>query len=129
MQYHLTTAFGIFPLVNYFGLLVAIFGISQVSTDGPHGWACICDVIVKCYHRLCKGCTIYDPGGLIAVKCNANMFVDDNTLIHNSPEFDIPPQKLMENIQHDIELWGPLLWFDPSGRPHIVLESELPTNT
>eukprot|EP00957_Ditylum_brightwellii_P208734 15358719-Ditylum_brightwellii.AAC.1 len=120
MKYHLTTIFGISPLVNYFGLLAAVFGISQGSTDGPPGWACISDIILKYYHRLCKGCTIHDPGGLITVKCNADMFVDDSTLMHNSPEIDIPLQKLMENIQYD---------FEPSRRPCIVPESKLPTNT
>eukprot|EP00957_Ditylum_brightwellii_P054422 4123099-Ditylum_brightwellii.AAC.1 len=34
MRYHVTTAYGKSIMVNYFGLLTAVFGICQGSTDG-----------------------------------------------------------------------------------------------
>eukprot|EP00957_Ditylum_brightwellii_P182734 13918555-Ditylum_brightwellii.AAC.1 len=92
MQYHLTTAFGIASPVNYYSLITAIFGIGHGPTDRPHGWACISDVILKCYHCMCRGCTIHNPGCDITVKCNTVMLMDGNTLMYNSEEFDISPQ-------------------------------------
>eukprot|EP00957_Ditylum_brightwellii_P044307 3361977-Ditylum_brightwellii.AAC.1 len=148
MKYHMTTAYGILIFVNFFGLVASVFGIGQGSTDGPPGWACISDILLKCYHQLCIGCTIQDPDKLIMVSCNADIFMDNNTLMHNSKDFAETPTQLMHNIQQDVELWGRLLratgglseflrstyflliWqFESSGRPIIVPKEELPTNT
>eukprot|EP00957_Ditylum_brightwellii_P032643 2474403-Ditylum_brightwellii.AAC.1 len=38
------------------------------------------------------------------------MFVDDNTLMHNTPHPSTSAEELMENVQHDAELWRRLLW-------------------
>eukprot|EP00957_Ditylum_brightwellii_P087558 6665626-Ditylum_brightwellii.AAC.1 len=38
------------------------------------------------------------------------MFVDDNTLMHNTTSRDATAPDLMQNVQHDAELWGWLLW-------------------
>eukprot|EP00957_Ditylum_brightwellii_P028370 2142370-Ditylum_brightwellii.AAC.1 len=82
------------------------------------------------------------------VNCNADMFVDDNTLMHNSKDFAETPTQLMHNAQQDVALWGGLLWatgdlleflkttyflliwqFKSSGRLIIFPKKELPTNT
>eukprot|EP00957_Ditylum_brightwellii_P067791 5145549-Ditylum_brightwellii.AAC.1 len=80
------------------------------------------------------------------VQCNADMFVDNATLLYiNSNKFNILAQQLMNPIQHDTEIWGRLLWatgglvdflkstyflliwkFAASGKPYIVLKEELP---
>eukprot|EP00957_Ditylum_brightwellii_P125833 9592197-Ditylum_brightwellii.AAC.1 len=61
MQYHLAMLFEIASCMNFFALIAAIYGIGQGSMDGQPGWTCISDIILKCYHQLCKGCTITDP--------------------------------------------------------------------
>eukprot|EP00957_Ditylum_brightwellii_P099558 7583996-Ditylum_brightwellii.AAC.1 len=38
------------------------------------------------------------------------MFVDDNTLMHNTPCPSTSAEDLMENVQHNAELWERLLW-------------------
>eukprot|EP00957_Ditylum_brightwellii_P146275 11137719-Ditylum_brightwellii.AAC.1 len=74
------------------------------------------------------------------------MFVDDNTLMHNTPCTSTPAEELMENVQHDAKLRGRLLWvtgglleflkssyfsaiwkFTTKGKPDISLN--LPPNT
>eukprot|EP00957_Ditylum_brightwellii_P090331 6879299-Ditylum_brightwellii.AAC.2 len=83
------------------------------------------------------------------VQSNADMFVDDATLLHNNGnKFNTPAQQLMTQIQHGTDIWGQLLWvtgslleflespyflliwqFAASGKPYIVPEKELPPNT
>eukprot|EP00957_Ditylum_brightwellii_P029282 2213422-Ditylum_brightwellii.AAC.1 len=41
MQYYIVKAFGTAKFVNTYHLFQALFAISQGSTDGPLGWACI----------------------------------------------------------------------------------------
>eukprot|EP00957_Ditylum_brightwellii_P166741 12692408-Ditylum_brightwellii.AAC.1 len=82
------------------------------------------------------------------VQCNADMFVDDATPLHNNGnKFNTPGQQLMNHIQHDAEIWGWLLWatgglleflkstyflliwkLAASGKPYTVPEEELPPN-
>eukprot|EP00957_Ditylum_brightwellii_P166475 12671779-Ditylum_brightwellii.AAC.1 len=83
----------------------------------------------------------------IKLKCNADMFVDDNTLMHNDPQCDATPHTLMTNIQHNAETWGRFLWasgglleflkstyflliwaFAASGQPMIIPEEDLSAN-
>eukprot|EP00957_Ditylum_brightwellii_P058096 4405903-Ditylum_brightwellii.AAC.2 len=74
------------------------------------------------------------------------MFVNDNTLMHNTERPDTPATTLMTQIQHDAELWGCLLWimgglleflkssyfiviwvFKSDGKP--MIETSLPPST
>eukprot|EP00957_Ditylum_brightwellii_P026175 1980133-Ditylum_brightwellii.AAC.1 len=86
--------------------IVAVFGIRQGTTDGPAGWLFISNVILKCYSCLAHGCKIFDPGKDIHIPVDAYIFVDDNTLMHNSPQIDISAGDLMNQIKVDVELWG-----------------------
>eukprot|EP00957_Ditylum_brightwellii_P187306 14265107-Ditylum_brightwellii.AAC.1 len=61
MKYYITTSFGLALLAKSFGFLAAVYGIGQGSTDGPPGWTYISDMLLKCYHKIYKGCTIQDP--------------------------------------------------------------------
>eukprot|EP00957_Ditylum_brightwellii_P097363 7415968-Ditylum_brightwellii.AAC.1 len=147
MQYYITTAFGTAMQINFFEKLVALYIIGQGSTDRPSGWTMLSDVLLKCYHKLCKGFTMADPANNIKLKYNAGMFVDDSTLMHNDPQHDATPHTLMTNIQHNTETWGRLLWasgglfeflkstyflliwsFAASGQSMIISEEDLPTN-
>eukprot|EP00957_Ditylum_brightwellii_P142512 10857663-Ditylum_brightwellii.AAC.1 len=110
LKYTLTTAFGERPQQNWHKFLAAVFGIRQGSTDGPSGWLFISKLILKCYTRLARGFVIKDPGKDVSVPGHADMFVDDNTLMHNTPTRDATAPDLMQNVQHDAELWGQLLW-------------------
>eukprot|EP00957_Ditylum_brightwellii_P063515 4820966-Ditylum_brightwellii.AAC.1 len=38
------------------------------------------------------------------------MFVDDNTLMHNTNNFTELAPNLMQRVEHDTERWGMLLW-------------------
>eukprot|EP00957_Ditylum_brightwellii_P163290 12433625-Ditylum_brightwellii.AAC.1 len=38
------------------------------------------------------------------------MFVDDNTLMHNTNNFDEPATNLMQQVKYDTKYWGRLLW-------------------
>lgn len=144
MEHILTTAYGPGTRV---GLIVSVFGIKQGSTDGPSGWTCISNPVLKTYHKRCNGCALDDSTGTIKVKANADMFVDDNTFIHNNNNKDVDPEKLMSQIQRNAETCGRLLcstggqlefskstyslmnWdFYRDGKPHLVKEQELPLN-
>eukprot|EP00957_Ditylum_brightwellii_P021030 1585033-Ditylum_brightwellii.AAC.1 len=121
-------------------------GTGQGSTDGPPGWVRISDIILKVYHHMCKRCKFKDPAQITPVQCNADMFVDDATLLHNN-KFDTLALQLIQQIQHDAEIWGRMLWvsggllellkssyflliwaFDKSGKLWIVPEEDLPPN-
>eukprot|EP00957_Ditylum_brightwellii_P000792 62755-Ditylum_brightwellii.AAC.1 len=110
MQYYITTAFGTATQSNFFEKLAALYGIGQGSTDRPSRWTMLSDVLLKCYHKLFKGFTMANPANDIKLKCNADMFVNDNALIHNDSQQDAAPNTLMTNIQHNAETWSRLLW-------------------
>eukprot|EP00957_Ditylum_brightwellii_P109862 8379675-Ditylum_brightwellii.AAC.2 len=148
MEYYPTTTFGLSEITNLFGLIAALYGVGQGSTDGPLRWAFISNLLLKVYHKMSEGCQITGPTQAITVRCNTNMFVDYATLLHNDTEFDIPATKSMQNMQHNTELWGRLLWttggllkfsksvyfmiiwaFETSGCPYINPEHQLPANT
>eukprot|EP00957_Ditylum_brightwellii_P178542 13600007-Ditylum_brightwellii.AAC.1 len=40
------------------------------------------------------------------------MFVDDNALMHNTDNFDESVTNLMQQVKHDTEYWGRLLWIN-----------------
>ena len=61
MEHTITTAYGPGSQANYNGLFASVFGIGQGLTDGPSGWTCISDSILKTYHRRCSGCSLQDP--------------------------------------------------------------------
>eukprot|EP00957_Ditylum_brightwellii_P141393 10773117-Ditylum_brightwellii.AAC.1 len=45
------------------------------------------------------------------IQCNADMFVDNATLLYNNGnKFNTSAQQLMNHIQHDAEIWRRLLW-------------------
>eukprot|EP00957_Ditylum_brightwellii_P081736 6218010-Ditylum_brightwellii.AAC.1 len=110
LRYTLTTAYGEATTQNWHNFIVAVFGIGQAATDGPSGWVFISDIILKCYAKLAKGCSIYDPGKEEIIPSDADMFVDDNTLMHNTGNFDKPATNLMQQVKYDTKYWGRLLW-------------------
>eukprot|EP00957_Ditylum_brightwellii_P101533 7737860-Ditylum_brightwellii.AAC.1 len=110
LRYVLATAFGEAPYVNWHMFIVAVFGIGQGATDGPAVWLFISNVILKCYSWLAHRCKIFGPSKDNHILADADMFVVDNTLMHNSPHFDISADELTKQIQADAELWGCLLW-------------------
>eukprot|EP00957_Ditylum_brightwellii_P051205 3881639-Ditylum_brightwellii.AAC.1 len=79
----ITTAFGEAPYTNWRKYIVAVFGIGQGATDRPAGWLFISDIALKCYSQLAHGCKMQDLGKNISFSADADMFVDDNTLMHN----------------------------------------------
>eukprot|EP00957_Ditylum_brightwellii_P070857 5384382-Ditylum_brightwellii.AAC.1 len=146
LRYVLTTAFSEAPYVNWHKFIVAVFGIGQGATDGPAGLLFISNIILKCYSQLSEGCRIFDPGKTTSVSNSVDMFVDNNTLMHNTLQFDATPALLMNHIQKDAELWGRffritgglleflkrsyflVIWtFAADGQPSI--QSNLPPNT
>eukprot|EP00957_Ditylum_brightwellii_P131514 10031249-Ditylum_brightwellii.AAC.1 len=66
--------------------------------------------MLKCYGRSAEGCTITDPPKTISIPGNADMFVNDNTLMHNNSALNSSAIQLMQMVQHDSKLWGRLLW-------------------
>eukprot|EP00957_Ditylum_brightwellii_P034464 2613980-Ditylum_brightwellii.AAC.1 len=56
------------------------------------------------------GCTFICPEQKISAKVNADMFVDDATLLHNAIVFNTTAIQLMEQIKHDSKLWDGLVW-------------------
>eukprot|EP00957_Ditylum_brightwellii_P104027 7925483-Ditylum_brightwellii.AAC.3 len=82
---------------------MAVFGIGQGSTDGPPGWALKSDLIFKVYHWMSKGRQMADPTSTIKVTCNADMFVDNATLLHNK-QYNTLATQLMVRVQHDAEV-------------------------
>eukprot|EP00957_Ditylum_brightwellii_P173853 13235765-Ditylum_brightwellii.AAC.1 len=110
LRYTITIAFGEGAHQNWRKLLVYVFGIGQGLTDSPSGWLFISNVILKCYTQLAKGCILQDPTEMISMPTHADMFVNDNTLMHNAQSFSAPTWLIINNKQHDTEIWGRLLW-------------------
>eukprot|EP00957_Ditylum_brightwellii_P095275 7256805-Ditylum_brightwellii.AAC.1 len=106
LKYVITSALGETPFYNQHKLIAAVFGIGQAAADEPAGWLFISNITLKCYSRSATGCNITDPCNKLTVPSDADMFVNDNTLMHNAPEIDIPTTTLMAQIQKDAELWG-----------------------
>eukprot|EP00957_Ditylum_brightwellii_P129040 9843683-Ditylum_brightwellii.AAC.1 len=44
------------------------------------------------------------------IENKADVFVDDNTLMHCGEEFDEKDTMIMNNMKHDAEIWDMLLW-------------------
>eukprot|EP00957_Ditylum_brightwellii_P017754 1337211-Ditylum_brightwellii.AAC.1 len=47
---------------------------------------------------------------MMSIPGHADMFVDDNTLMHNNSVLNASATQLMQTVQHDAELLGRLLW-------------------
>eukprot|EP00957_Ditylum_brightwellii_P182939 13934988-Ditylum_brightwellii.AAC.2 len=91
--------------------MASVYEIGQGSTNRPPGWTLISTIILKVYHRMCKGCAITNPAQKMKIQCNTDIFVDNATLLHNNGnKFNTPAQQLMNHIQHNAEIWGQLLW-------------------
>eukprot|EP00957_Ditylum_brightwellii_P142910 10888641-Ditylum_brightwellii.AAC.3 len=84
-------------MANYHGLFGPIYGIGQGATDEPSGLTCIAGVVLKCYKRLAKGCTIAYPTKTIIQKDNSAIFVDDVSHHHNNQDKAVTPWQLMIN--------------------------------
>eukprot|EP00957_Ditylum_brightwellii_P175696 13377765-Ditylum_brightwellii.AAC.1 len=56
-------------------------------------------VLLLVYVKSGQGSTDSPPGWT----SNADMFIDDNTLLHNDKSFDISPTELLKRLQHDAE--------------------------
>eukprot|EP00957_Ditylum_brightwellii_P052371 3972103-Ditylum_brightwellii.AAC.1 len=46
---------------------------------------------------------------MISIPGHTNMFLDDNTLMHNNSALNASATQLIQTVQHDAELWGQLL--------------------
>eukprot|EP00957_Ditylum_brightwellii_P070263 5337661-Ditylum_brightwellii.AAC.1 len=66
--------------------------------------------MLKCYNKLAEGCTIKDPPKTTSIPGNADMFINNNTLMHNNPALNASAIQLMQTVQYDAKLWGQLLW-------------------
>eukprot|EP00957_Ditylum_brightwellii_P068210 5178169-Ditylum_brightwellii.AAC.1 len=96
---------------------------------------------------MAHGCTLICPEQKISAKANADMFVDNATLLHNLLVFHTTAIQLMQQIKHDSELWGGLVWttggllkfrkstyflviwmFTSAGAPSITKEGDLLQN-
>eukprot|EP00957_Ditylum_brightwellii_P195796 14917409-Ditylum_brightwellii.AAC.1 len=88
---------------NWHKFIVAVFGIGQDATEGPSVWVFISNIILKCYAKLAKSCKIYDPGKEEIIPSDVDMFVDDNTLMHNTNNFDEPATNLMKQVKYDYQ--------------------------
>lgn len=69
-----------------------VYGIGQGTTNGPSGWTCISDIILKYYHKTCNDCKIEAPKREVSISANADMFVNDNTLMHNNVDKGVNPR-------------------------------------
>ena len=126
-----------------------MFRIGQGASDRQPDWGAIVDVVLKVYAKLAKGCKIkqIQSQGVASLKTNADAFVDDATLLHNTSKFNTSAQELMLQVQHDASIWSRLLWvtgglleflkssyflmiwnFTEEGEPYIVEEKDLPVN-
>ena len=106
-------------------------------------------VILYVNTKLAKGCKIkqIQPQGVTSLKTNADAFIDNATLLHNTCKFNTRAQELMLQVQHNASIWSRLLWvtgglleflkssyflmiwnFTEEGKPYIVEEKNLPVN-
>eukprot|EP00957_Ditylum_brightwellii_P105054 8007248-Ditylum_brightwellii.AAC.1 len=149
-KYTITTTFGTSKHTNWFNKLASIFSIGQGAADRPLGWGAIIKSILKVHKYLATGCTIrrIQQNSTPSLKTNANAFVNDATLLHNTENFNKTAINLMNQVQHDAGIWGRILWvagglleflkssyflliwdFNEDGAPFIVDETDLPANT
>eukprot|EP00957_Ditylum_brightwellii_P188670 14362427-Ditylum_brightwellii.AAC.1 len=59
---------------------------------------------------MAHSCILICPEQKISAKANANMFVNNATLLHNALAFHTTAIQLMQQIKHNSELWGGLVW-------------------
>eukprot|EP00957_Ditylum_brightwellii_P185986 14159627-Ditylum_brightwellii.AAC.1 len=48
------------------------------------------------------------PYQQLKVKYNDDMFLNNAMLLHNSNKFNTPAETLMQQTQHNVEIWGRL---------------------
>eukprot|EP00957_Ditylum_brightwellii_P034463 2613979-Ditylum_brightwellii.AAC.1 len=96
---------------------------------------------------MAHSCTLICPEQKILAKANADMFVDDATLLHNAIAFHTTAIQLMQGIKNNSKLWGGLVWttcdllefrkstyflviwmFISAGAPSITKDEDLPPN-
>eukprot|EP00957_Ditylum_brightwellii_P190025 14466887-Ditylum_brightwellii.AAC.1 len=108
----MSTAYGLSEDTNWFDRIAPVFGIWQGASDGPPGWGAIIDMELKVYAKLAKGCTSkqIQHQGVVSLKKNADVFVDDAALLHNTHQFNASVQELMTQVQHNASIWSRLLW-------------------
>eukprot|EP00957_Ditylum_brightwellii_P007966 603335-Ditylum_brightwellii.AAC.1 len=108
----MSTAYGLSEHTNWLDRIGPVFGIGQGASDGPPGWGAIINIVMKVYAKLAKGCKIkqIQPQGISSLKTNADAFVDDATLLHNTSKFNPSAQELLKQVQHDASIWSRLLW-------------------
>eukprot|EP00957_Ditylum_brightwellii_P185885 14151889-Ditylum_brightwellii.AAC.1 len=99
----MSTAYGLSEYTNWFDKIAPVFGIGQGASDGPPGWGAIVDIVLKVYAKLAKRCTIkqIQHQGVDLLKTNADAFVDNATLLHNTHQLNANAQELMAQVQHD----------------------------
>eukprot|EP00957_Ditylum_brightwellii_P166841 12698736-Ditylum_brightwellii.AAC.1 len=78
--------------------------IGQRATDGPSGWLFISDVVLKYYAKSTGGCLMADPIQIIQIPCYADMFVDNNTVMHDTDKFVELAETLMIQTKQDAEV-------------------------
>eukprot|EP00957_Ditylum_brightwellii_P187452 14275985-Ditylum_brightwellii.AAC.1 len=106
----MTTAYGVSEQYNTYSPESPIHRVGQGLYDAPSKWTCTINTPLKCYDDNAKGCVIQDPSGQIKCKQSAKMYVDDNKTMHNNGQNNAAAVKLMEFVDHDINIWDGLLW-------------------
>lgn len=110
IKHQIVTAYRRSKQTNQHTKEALVFEIGQGATDIPSGWICISDIILKCYHKIFKGCKIKDPKENIQINANADMFVDNKMSMHNNEDKGVLSEILMQKIQQDASKWGKLIW-------------------
>eukprot|EP00957_Ditylum_brightwellii_P077964 5926326-Ditylum_brightwellii.AAC.1 len=92
-----------------------IYGTGQGSIKSPTIWLIISSTLFDVHQDLCHSATFTDPFKKIVVHITMVGFVDDTTGQANNFYYNnVNPEKLIDQIQHDAQLWLDLLWISGS---------------
>eukprot|EP00957_Ditylum_brightwellii_P078862 5996762-Ditylum_brightwellii.AAC.1 len=88
-----------------------MYGTGQGNTKSPTNWLINSSTLFDINEELGKGVSLSNPLQTIHAHITMVGFVDDATVQNNEFYNDhIAPEKLIELMQHDDQLWSDLLW-------------------
>eukprot|EP00957_Ditylum_brightwellii_P151047 11501763-Ditylum_brightwellii.AAC.1 len=70
----------------------------QGATDAPAKLTFINSMITKAFNKRAKGCILKDPTGTMSIQQKSVKYVDENSLLYNSAQFNTPAAALMEEV-------------------------------
>eukprot|EP00957_Ditylum_brightwellii_P205927 15346031-Ditylum_brightwellii.AAC.1 len=110
-KFKLKMALGVSESYYSHSEIFQIYSTGQGSTNSPTILLIISSTLFYVHQKLCHGATFADPNKQITVHITMVGFVGNTTGQTNKFEDNtVNPEQLIDQIQHDAQLWSELLW-------------------